>query len=471
MRELEQKVAVFITAEGLLKPADTVLLAVSGGADSTALLNVMSSLKLAGVLPTHICCAHINHQLRGIESQRDQDFVVSQCRKLNLPVFTKQIDVRGYANAEKLSIESAARKLRIDALIDIAASQNCICVAIAHQKNDNAETVLQRLSRGTGFRGLCGIWPAKEFAGIRFVRPLLCASRDEIIQYLNRCNLKWCTDRTNTDCAYRRNFIRHRLLPALQKNCDVNLVEQFSELAGVSRRFYRLICEKADEVWPDVATVDKRKVILESGRFAGQLPEVKIEIIRRALSRLGAGEQEITQQHYESILRLSNGAKLQLPDFIEAYRKGGTIVLGCPCKKSVEAGLTEQIVLKAPGKTEFAGMLIEAEIFDYDETKFKKFRVDKGNYIEWFDLDSVELPVTVRFRRPGDRFRPLGMNAEKKVGKFLTAEKLSPSSREKLFVVADNVKIIWLCPVRISEQAKVTKQTRKILQLQTTGVR
>jgi tRNA(Ile)-lysidine synthase len=466
LMELETKVAGFIAAERLLTAGEKVLLAVSGGADSTALLYVMAALKAGGILPVEIFCAHVNHQLRGDEAQRDQDFVVSQCCKLNLPVITQRIDVRDYAGSQKLSIETAARKLRIDALLDIAAKQNCACIATAHQKNDNAETILQRLSRGTGFRGLCGIWPAKEFtAGVRFVRPLLCASRDEIIQYLNNRNLKWCTDRTNTDCAYRRNFIRHRLLPALQKDCKGNFVEQLSELAAASRSFHRLICEKADAIWPDVATVDERTVILDSGRIAEQSPEVKIEIIRRALSRLDAGEQEITQQHYENILRLSNGDKLQLPKGVEVLRQGGTIVFLYRRAPDCRAGLAPPKQLEVPGKTEFAGVRVEAEIFDCDETKFKKFRADKGNYIEWFDLDGIRLPITVRFRRPGDRFWPLGMAEEKRVGKFLTSAKMPEASRQKILVIADSEKIIWLCPVRISEQAKVTSRTKKALQL------
>lgn len=470
--KLETKVAGFIAAEQLLTAGEKVLLAVSGGADSTALLHVMAVLKTEGVLPVEIFCAHINHQLRGAESQRDEDFVVSECRKLNLPVFTQQIDVKGYSRAKKLSTETAARELRIDALLEIAASQNCICIATAHQKNDNAETVLHRLVRGTGFRGLCGIWPTKEFtAGIRFIRPMLCASRDEISQYLKSRNLRWCTDKTNEDCIYKRNYIRRRLLPALQKDCRSSLVEQLAVLAKVSRGFYRLICTSADAVWPDIATVADQSVTLDSVKLSTQQPEVKIEIVRRAISSLDCGEREITEQHYENILRLSNGDKLQLPEGVEVLQQGGTIALGRPSEKSVEIGITEQVVPKVPGKTEFAGMLIEAEIFDFDAARFKKFRADKGNYIEWFDLDCISQPIVVRFRKRGDRFRPLGMQAEKKVGKFLTSAKTPEASRRKILVVADCEKIIWLCPVRISEQAKVTEQTRKILQLRITSIR
>ncbi len=463
---MEQKVADFIAAEGLLRPDDKVLLAVSGGADSTALLNVMSSLKNRDFLRAEICCAHINHQLRGAEAKRDEDFVFSQCVKLKLPVFTKKIDVSRYSKEEKLSIESAARKLRIDALLEIAAQQNCTCIATAHQKNDNAETLFQRLSRGTGFRGLCGIWPAKQIAAVRFIRPLLCASRDEIIQYLNSRNLKWCIDKTNEDCTYRRNFIRHWLLPVLQKNCDSNLIEQLSELAAASRRFYRLIIEKTDAVWPNIVKVNENEVVLDSGRFARQSREAKIEIIRRALSHLNVGEQDFTEQHYENLMTLPDDSKLQLPGSIKVHRQGGIIVFSHPTLFKCRAGLAPPMPLSVPGITEFTGKLIKAEIFNYDEAKFKKFRAEKSNTVEWFDFSWIKLPLAVRFRKNGDRFQPLGLKDEKKVGKFLTDQKIPPKARQNLFVVADAERIIWLCPVRISEQAKITGQTRRVLQLQ-----
>ena len=466
MTELEQKVVDFIAAEGLLSAGGRVLLAVSGGADSTALLHTMASLKTDGVLAVEIHCAHINHQLRGDEAERDEDFVVEQCRKLKIAVITQRIDVRGYAKAEKLSIETAARKLRIESLLEIAKAQNCTCIATAHQKNDNAETILHRLSRGTGLRGLCGIWPVKEFTtGIRFVRPLLCVDRRQILEYLNQRNLKWCEDRTNLDCYYRRNFIRNRMLPALQKGFKADLVEQLAGLAKVSRGFYRLICRSADAIWPDVATSQEQAVMLDLKTLAEQHPEIKIEIVRRALARLAGGERDITEQHYNDILRLPENKAAQLPGDIEVRHQGQTIVFTrCP-KKSIEAGVAEAVELKAPGVTEFAGLLIKAETFEYDTTKFENFKAAKTNSVEWLDLDSIKPPIVVRFRRHGDKFWPLGMPGEKKVGKFLTGEKTPQALRKNLLVIADCEKIIWLCPVRLSEQTKVTSRTKKVLQL------
>jgi len=478
LTELEQKVADFIAAERLLAPGKSVLLAVSGGADSTALLHVMAALRADGVLPIEIRCAHINHQLRGAEAQRDQDFVVEQCRKLNIVVITERIDVRGYARAKKLSIETAARTLRIDRLLDIAARgelvesarQSCTCIATAHQKNDNAETVLHRLIRGTGFRGLCGIWPAKEFAGdIRFIRPLLCATRGEIIQYLNSRNLKWCVDRTNEDFAYRRNFIRHRLLPAMQKDCDRCLIDELYELSRSARGFYDFVCRSVDAIWPDVATAEKQTITLDLGKLAAQPAEVKVELLRRAIASLGCGEQEITERHYGDILRLSENKTRQLPGGIGVSRQGGAIIFAHGQKEEgCRAGLAPPKQLNVPGKTEFAGVLIEACILDYDATKFEKFKKTKTSFVEWFDLTRVKPPIVVRFRRRGDRFWPLGLKAEKKVGKFLTNAKVSQQMRRKAMIVADSEKIIWLCPVRISEQSKIGRQTKTVLQLKIT---
>ena len=238
LSEFENKVADFVKANGLCESADKILLAVSGGADSTALLYAMAALKAEGVLIAELVCAHINHQLRGDEAERDEEFVIAQAGKLNLPVTTKRVDVRSFACENKLSIETAARKLRLESLIEIAKANDCKWVATAHQKNDNAETILHRLLRGTGFRGLGGIRPVQVFdEDIKFVRPLLCVGRDEIVEYLKERNLKWQTDRTNYDCTYRRNYIRHRLIPALQQDCSGSLVEELFELSQSAQQF------------------------------------------------------------------------------------------------------------------------------------------------------------------------------------------------------------------------------------------
>jgi len=511
MLEFEQKVGDFIKANELLGPADKVLLAVSGGADSTALLYAMQSLSSENVFGAELLCAHINHQLRGAEADLDEDFVIAQAAELKLAITTKRVDVRGFAGRNKLSIETAARQLRIKNLLEIARANNCDCVATAHQKNDNAETVLQRLTRGTGFRGLGGIWPMRvfgdEFTDVcktnetvvktrgtngltstppnkfegstqhcsNFVRPLLCVRRDKIIEYLEQRNLKWRQDHTNADCTYRRNYIRHRLLPALQQDCTGSLVEQLSELSESARRFYKLVCSRADGVWPKAADCAGEKIKLDLKMLLAQPQPVMVELVRRSLTTLDCGERDLTQRHYERILQLAeqnvSGKKIRLPGkFVVSAEYGNLIFSGPEKRPHSEEQIVESTEVEVPGQTRFGRYLIETAIFEAEEEELEKFKAGKNNFIERFDFDKIKPPLVVRFRKPGDRFVPLGLSEEKKVGKFLTAARVPQEVRQKLLIVADSERIIWVWPIRIAEQAKVTGGTRKILQLQITNM-
>ncbi|MHC4356567.1 MAG: tRNA lysidine(34) synthetase TilS [Planctomycetota bacterium] len=390
LSEFEKKVADYVRANGLFGSGRKLLLAVSGGADSTALLHVVHTLKAAGALNAEFVCAHVNHQLRGSDADRDEDFVTAQAEELKVPVITRRLDVRRCARQNKLSIETAARQLRIRALSDTARDNDCDTIVTAHQKNDNAETILQRLARGTGFRGLAGIWPARVFAdGITFLRPLLCVGRGEILEYLRGRNLHWRDDRTNADCAHRRNYIRHRLLPELQQDCAHSIVERLSELAGSTRGFYSLISARADELWPEIAGDVGKEITLDVGTLLSQATPVKIELVRRCLEQIGCGERYLTQRHYENILQLAEqnvtGRKIQLPGDFVVLRDYGKLMLGPARKRSVGQACVEgvppsnrgqdardtvvgrgppyvdkPITLNVPGRTGFGDCAIEA---------------------------------------------------------------------------------------------------------------
>lgn len=489
MSEFEKKVADFIKANELYGSADKVLLAVSGGADSTALLYAISALSSKNILRPELLCAHINHQLRAAMADSDEDFVIAQAAGLKLAITTKRVNVREFAAREKLSIETAARQLRIKNLIEIAKVNNCKTIATAHQKNDNAETLLQRLSRGTGLRGLGGIWPMRIFNNeFKFIRPLLCVDRNEIIQYLQHRNLKWRRDHTNADCTYRRNYIRHRLLPELQQDCSRSLVEQLSELSESARGFYKLICRSADEVWPKAADCPGEKVTLDVKMLLAQPQPVIVELLRRGLTALGCGERNLTQYHYEKLLQLARqntgGRKIDLPGEYVVGTEYGKIIFSTPARSpflrrdslgsekishSTEL-IDKSITLDIPGQTRFGWYSIETAIFQADEEEFNKFKAEKNSFVERFDFNKIKPPLHIRLRKAGDRFVPLGLGEEKKVGKFLTAARVPQQVRQKLLIVADSEKIIWLWPIRTSQQAKVTGATRKILQLRITDI-
>lgn len=470
--EFEKKVADFVRENSLVDSAERVLLAVSGGADSIALLYAMHTLKTENIVSVDIICAHINHQLRPVDSRLDEDFVIAQARDLKLTITTEKLDVRGFARKNKLSIETAARQMRIETLLNIAKTSNCNSIATAHHKNDNAETILHRLIRGTGFRGLAGIWPTRFFADdIRFIRPLLSVSRDEIIEYLEKRNLKWRRDHTNADCTYTRNFIRHRLLPALQQDCTGSLVEQLSALATAAQKYYTGVCDCAQKAWSKLADCSANMLRLNLQIFLTHPVPVKVELVRRSLSTVGCGQRDLKRQHFKRILQLAErnvgGRRIELPTGFVVRREYGDLIF----TRSEKTPPHDELIgnstrLQVPGKTKFGRFLIQAAAIEADGGRIEKFKTEKNSCIESFDWDKIKLPLMVRSRKSGDRFWPLGMEAEKKIGKFLTAAKVPHHLRRKLLVIEDSEKIIWLWPVRICEQVKITDETRKVLRLE-----
>jgi tRNA(Ile)-lysidine synthase len=224
-KNIEEKTVAFLEQNNLLPLGTKVLLAVSGGADSVALVEILTEMKLSGRINNDFHIAHINHQLRGEKSLEDEKFVKALAQKHKLPVTIEQADVKKYAQENRLSIETAGRNLRLEKLAITAKRYNCDCVAAAHQKNDNAETIIHRMLRGTAFKGLAGIRPKTILNGTTFIRPLLCLDHSEIEDYLVSQNIKWQTDHTNSDCRFTRNRIRHQLLPMLQSQSHNDLVE------------------------------------------------------------------------------------------------------------------------------------------------------------------------------------------------------------------------------------------------------
>lgn len=440
-----------------------------------AMLHAMCALKIRGVIDAEPICAHINHQLRGAAGDRDEEFVREVAHKLGLEARTRRVDVRGFARKNRLSIETAARELRIRGLLEIAKDCDCDCVATAHQKDDNAETVVQRLARGTGLRGLGGIWPAKLFGKVRFVRPMLCVTRQEIIEYLKERGLQWRRDHTNADCTYRRNYIRHRLLPALQAGCDGSLAEQCFDLSRSARGYYDLVCRRADEWWAARPNLHSERVTLDCERFLAEAKPVRVELARRGLTAAGCGEKDITREHYEKVLELAEqnagGKRVELPGGFVARREYAALLFE-RVQDEQEAATTEGAQIEIPGRTMFGRYVVSTSILHAREGEMDScfHRNGRGveRHIERFDLDKVNSPVVVRPRRDGDRFVPLGLGAAKKVGKFLSDARLPSDVRRKVLVVADCEKVIWVWPIRMSEQAKVTDRTCKILQIEIT---
>ena len=467
---MKEKVAEFITQNTLFGTQKHVLLAISGGADSIAMMNVLCALRNCGRIKAELSVGHINHQLRGSDSDGDSDFVVAQAKKHGLDVAVRRVDVRRFAEANKLSIETAARTVRMAELTDIAHSVGCSYIATAHHKNDNAETIIHRIEQGCGFRGLAGIWPKKEFTnGITFIRPMLCLGRYEIDQYLDDHDISCRQDKTNYDCSYTRNRIRHLLLPALQKEADGCLVEKLSQLTAHCRSFYRNICAETEQAWTQCAiTVDSKMVELDLRKFTSVIEPIQIELIRKALGFLGAGQRNLGKIQFRQVLALAEnsitGKTIELPGGFVAI-KADDMLSFAPTVHSTNNDILEPVSLQVPGKTRFGKWLIETSLFNMGSGDLENFKAVKTHFVEWFDREAVEGALTARMRQKADRFEPIGLGAEKKVGKLLTDEKVDYTLRKEVFVIADEAKIIWLTPIRASENSKIRHSTKMILQI------
>lgn len=467
---LTDKVFQFIRLHEIFAGDGAILVAISGGADSICLLHVLRTFVGQGRLAAPLICCHINHRLRGSESDADERFVVELANEMGVPVVVRTVEVRSHAETIRQSIETAARQLRLAALEEIARDRRCAWIATGHQKNDNAETVVQRLRRGTGFRGLAGIRPIRRLGeGLSLARPLLCVTREEVVRYLLEHNLAYREDHTNANVVYTRNYIRHRMLPLLQQESEALLVEELADLAASAGKLHDRILGETQRAWATMAQAGGDDICIDASGLAS-LPElVAVELIRRALASLGCRERDLTAGHYQGVLGLVKAQvktkRTCLPNGFIACLESHQLVLRPGVGGSSPKGHDAPSPLNIPGRTAFADVEIDARIVPRREIQGAEITGDKGPFCEYLDWDQIRPPVMVRPRRRGDRFQPLGMDAEKKVGKFLTAAKAPRRSRDRTIVFADLERILWICPVRIAEPVKITDETRLVLEL------
>jgi tRNA(Ile)-lysidine synthase len=458
MQTIEKKVEAFIKQKDLINKDDKILLAVSGGADSVALLCIMHKL-----LPANLHIAHINHQLRGSASLNDEYYVKLLAEKYKLPVTVELVDVNAYAKNKKLSIETAARELRLSALVRIADSKQCTAIATAHHENDNAETVLQRILRGTGYKGLAGINPKSSIKGKTFIRPLLCLSRTGIERYLQTQNISWQTDHTNTDCRFTRNRIRHQLLPFLQKETP-DIIEMIGNLSEKCQSLTDKIEKQTNTAQQECFIhTDSQQIVIDLSRFEIQPNPVQVELIQRALTMLQCGLMEYSFEHYTKIINFVKtaqvGKRFTIPGKLKIIKGYDKFFIGSP---KVSSDISEKITLNVPGRTVFGNYAIETEILKNVSLENIKNKDKTG---EIFDFEQITLPLTAKNREKGDKFKPFGQNKFKKIGKFLTSEKIDITLRDKAFLICDAYKVLWLIPIRRSNEAVINSDTKHSLKI------
>lgn len=468
MEKFLKKISDYIEANSLID-TEKIVVAFSGGADSAALLDALCLLKESGNIKAEIFAAHINHNLRGNESDGDQKFAENFALQRQVKIKSENVDIETYCRDNNVSTETAARELRRKAICKIASEFGAKTIATAHHKDDNAETMIHRLSRGTGLKGLGGIWPSRNINidghQIRYIRPLLCVNRHEIEEYCKSRGIDWRHDSSNDELIYTRNVIRHSILPKLEENSANCLRNKLYKLADSSRRLYEKVFELARSAWNEsVSIAEDDEVVIEAISFNLLPIIVRQEIIRLAYNRLGGSESKITSSHYDNIIEFAAGtdsAKLQLPCDIYCFRGYGRIIF----RKIVEHGIAFTII-NSPGTYKFKDNEIVVSKESFNKKMFKDFIRNKKSNEEWFDAATVKLPICVRSRETGDKFRPIGQRTPKRVGKFLIGARIDHAQRAKIVIFEDdNKNIIWIAPHRASDITKISDDTQEVYKI------
>lgn len=468
---IETKVLSFIQKHHLISESRNLVVAVSGGPDSVCLLHVL--LKLREKLGISLHVAHLNHKLRGAESEADARYVADLARSLDLPATIEQRDVLAYQSRHRLSLEEAAREVRYTFLAQAARSIGTDRAAVGHTVDDHIETILMHLIRGTGTRGLRGLQPSSQWQSssheLVIVRPLLELSREETEACCQFHQLQPRLDTSNLSLSPLRNRIRQQLLPLLQ-SYNPQVAEALLRTARIAADDLAFLDREAARVWSKIAREREGSTILDKEKFLALPSALKRHLLRTAMERLLGNLKDIEARHVEEIIEALSkqaGKKIVLPEGLIFSIEYDRYLLGTdPAALSPFPILEGELALKVPGKTPLPGWQMEATIIEPSAVKGKPNWLTNDDFTAYFDLDKAGATLTTRPRQPGDRFQPLGMDQPKKLNQFMIDSKIPQSWRKRVPLVCSPQHILWVVGWRIDERAKVTGTTRKVLRLE-----
>lgn len=459
MVPLLRRVRQTIQDHHMFERGHTLLVAVSGGPDSVALLHVLHQLREPFAI--QLIIAHLNHRMRRGASQ-DARFVKAAAQGLGIPCITQSLDVPAYGRRHKLSPEDAARRLRYAFLQTTAKAVAAHHIALGHTADDQAETVLFRLLRGSGLRGLCGIPPVRR----PIIRPLIQVQRRDIMAYLHTHRIPFRIDPSNRQRRYTRNRIRLALLPQLQKSYNPRIVQTLSATAQLLAADEAALQEATWEQFSAAripATPDQ--VHLRTATITPLSPALQRRVLRQALSEAVGHLQGFTRTHLANmmaLLRTEAGTRcLALPGGTVVERRYDILII---YRRTPPAAVRIAQPIAVPGlcEVEALGVTIKSDLTQGGAT----VRPLPTGDVAWLDAEKVGGDLYVRTRSPGDRFQPLGSPYTKKLKAFLIDAKVPRTERDRLPLITTRAGIAWVAGVRPADWAKVTPMTRVILRLQ-----
>jgi tRNA(Ile)-lysidine synthase len=440
---------------------DRVMLAVSGGMDSMAMCHFFDILKKT--IRLDIAIIHLNHSLRGTESDKDEIFVKQYAERWNYPFFSKKVDVYRKALSSKISIEEAARNLRYDYLESIAEKHRYNKICTAHHGSDQAETIMMRIIKGTGWSGLSGI---REKRG-SFIRPLLIFTKEEITSYVKDRKIKYVEDQSNRDKSFLRNRVRHDLIPLLKRRFDPQIEKHLVQLGYIAEDTRTFMSKLAGTHFSSVCRLSEGKIVLEIKAFNRYLRAQRQAIIEFLFEEhFGLKLQFTDYQNLFDLIEKKQSGKRILLDTIECLKASSQVIFQIK-RKQKKAPFRFEIETDRSYFFKNPDLSFHCKVMANSPALNKEF--GRRSEVEFIDAEKISGNLVMRNWRPGDKFVPLGMNGFKKLSDFFIDEKISIREKGQIPILAEkkgrNENIIWVCGHRIDDRYKVDNTTKILLKL------
>ncbi|MEW5784328.1 MAG: tRNA lysidine(34) synthetase TilS [Bacillota bacterium] len=457
---LIKKVERYIRSHRLLDEGDKVLVAVSGGPDSLCLLHVLTAL--AAGLKLELIVGHLNHRFRP-EARLEAEAVETLAAAMSIPFEGASANVADYAVRHHLTAQEAARHIRYRFLVAAAQKHGAVKIAVGHHKDDQVETVLFNILRGTGPDGLSGMRPRRAIGPVELIRPLLSVTRLEIEDYCRRNRLNPAIDASNLKTAYTRNKIRLELIPYLEKSYNPGIKEVLERLASMAANDRDYLEAAAEKVRASLCRETGKSMFLLCSRL-NRIPEaLRGRVVRLSLERF-IGRKQINWRRIRQLLALAEAdgpaREIQLPGGARAYRSYRYLIITREARSPMP--LLEALPLPVPG-TAFLPERGELSAKIQAEEDLVWPPAPEQAYL---DYDTVPQPLTVRNRRPGDRFFPQGAPGSKKLKDFLIDQKIPSHRRDYYPLITAEDTVVWVAGLRIAHPYRITGQTRRVLVLE-----
>ena len=457
------KIRKYIKLNNMLADGDSVVVGVSGGADSMCLLSVLIELGF------DVKVVHINHMIRGIDADEDMRYVEKFCMDRGIKCFSFSYDVESIAKEKKLSCEEAGRWLRYETFYKVMKENACAKIAVAHNAGDNAETILHNLFRGTGIKGLVGILPKRD----EIIRPLLCVSRDEIEAYLKDKNITYRIDATNFQDVYTRNKIRNTVLSYAKDNINKNVVEHITHTGQMLGEIDDFVSAEGDKAYEKFVSLGDGKACIGIEGFLDLHPVIKKYIIRKGILSITDSLKDITFTHIANVLELFSNEiskSTHLPYEIVARRTYDEVVLEKVIQGDSSNEEEAKICVKIDSYGEFSLglngeklLVTKCLLSDWERIENK---YEEKIYTKWLDCDILDRNLVIRTRRTGDYIVVDDKGSRKKIKALFIDLKIPKEQRDKVLLLADGSEIVWIIGHRINYNFRITKDTKEIIRLE-----